>query len=209
MKVVVGLGNPGGRYVGTRHNVGFAVVDVLAQGPGAGRFQGRFQAQVAEWVEGPHKVLLVKPETFMNLSGRSVRQVVDFFQVGLEDVLVVCDDINLPLGKLRLRARGSHGGHNGLRDIQNHLGTPEYARLRIGVGAPPEEEAVDHVLGRFRPSERPVIDDAVAQAAQAVVVWVNDGIEACMNRFNAEPKPKPKRKPPRESEDASNPQTNE
>ena len=209
MKVVVGLGNPGGRYVGTRHNVGFAVVDLLAQGPGAGRFQGRFQAQVAELVEGPHKVLLVKPDTFMNLSGRCVRQVVDFFQVPLEDVLVVCDDINLPLGKLRFRARGSHGGHNGLRDIQSHLGTTEYARLRIGVGAPPEEEAVDHVLGRFRPGERPVIDDAVRQAAQAVVAWVNDGIEACMNRFNAEPKPKPKRKPPRESEDASNPQTNE
>jgi PTH1 family peptidyl-tRNA hydrolase len=210
MKVVVGLGNPGGRYVGTRHNVGFAVLDLLAQGPGAGRFQGRFQAQVAEWVEGPHKVLLVKPETFMNLSGRSVRQVVDFYQVPLEDVLVVCDDINLPLGKLRFRARGTHGGHNGLRDIQNHLGTAEYARLRVGVGAPPEDEAVDHVLGRFRPSERPVIDDAVRQAAQAVVVWVHDGIEECMNRFNAESKPKPKRKPPGESEDATNPpQTSE
>jgi PTH1 family peptidyl-tRNA hydrolase len=207
MKVVVGLGNPGGRYVGTRHNVGFAVVDLLAQGPRAGRFQGRFQAEVAELVEEPHKLLLVKPETFMNLSGRSVRQVVDFYQVPLEDLLVVCDDINLPLGKLRFRARGSHGGHNGLRDIQNHLGTAEYARLRIGVGAPPEDEAVDHVLGRFRPSERPVIDDAVRQAAQAVLVWAHDGIEACMNRFNAESNPK--RKPPRESEEAPNPQTNE
>jgi peptidyl-tRNA hydrolase, PTH1 family len=210
MKVVVGLGNPGGRYVGTRHNVGFAVVDLLAQAPGAGRFQSRFQAQVAELIEGPHKVLLVKPETFMNLSGRSVRQVVDFFQVPLEDLLVVCDDINLPLGKLRLRGRGSHGGHNGLRDIQNHLGTAEYARLRVGVGAPPEDEAVDHVLGRFRPGERPVIDDAVRQAAQAVVVWIHDGVEAAMNRFNPEPKPpKPKRKPPQESEEAPNPQPNE
>ena len=187
LKVVVGLGNPGSRYHGTRHNVGYAVVDLLAESPHAGRFQGRFQAQVAEWVEGPHKVLLVKPETFMNLSGRSVRQVVDFFQVGLEDVLVVCDDINLPLGKLRLRARGSHGGHNGLRDIQNHLGGTEYARLRIGVDAP-GEDAVEHVLGRFRPSERPVIEDAIQRAAQAVLVWVHQGAEACMNRFNPDPK---------------------
>src|SRR5207253_9149466 len=133
----------------------------------ATRFQNRFQAQVAESVEEAGKVLLVKPETFMNLSGRTVRQLVDFYQMPLADLLVVCDDFNLPLGKLRIRARGSHGGHNGLRDIQNHLGTTEYARLRLGVGAPPEEQAVDHVLGRFRPSERPVIDDAVQRAAQA------------------------------------------
>ena len=211
MKVVVGLGNPGGRYAGTRHNVGFAVIDLLAQGPRAGRFQTRFQAQVAELVEEPHKLLLVKPETFMNLSGRSVRQVIDFFQVPVADLLVVCDDINLPPGKLRVRARGSHGGHNGLRDIQNHLGTTEYARLRIGVGAPPEDEAVDHVLGRFRPAERPLIDDAVRQAAQAVVVWAHDGVETCMNRFNPEPKPpRPKRpRPPSESEEAPHTQPSE
>ena len=190
MKVVVGLGNPGGRYQGTRHNVGFDVVDYLASGPHAGRFQGRFQAQVAELHEGGEKLLLVKPETFMNLSGRSVRQVLDFFQVPAAELLVVCDDLNLPLGKLRFRARGSHGGHNGLRDIQNHLGTAEYARLRIGVGAPPEDEAIDHVLGRFRPSERAVIDDAVALAAQAVVFWVREGVEAAMNKYNAEAKDK-------------------
>ncbi len=184
MKVVVGLGNPGSKYHGTRHNVGFAVVDLLAQGPGAGRFQSRFHAQVAELTEGEHKLLLVKPETFMNLSGRAVRELVDFYQLPLEDLLVVCDDINLPLGRLRFRARGTHGGHNGLRDIQNHLGTTEYARLRIGVGAP-QEDAVDHVLGRFRPSERPLIDEAVQVAAQGVTVWVRQGIEACMNRYNA------------------------
>src|SRR5215510_11231825 len=160
MKVVVGLGNPGIRYASTRHNVGFAVVDQLARSPRAGKFQSRFHAQVAEVIEDSGKLLLVKPETFMNLSGRCVRQVVDFYQLPLEDLLVVCDDINLPLGKLRFRARGTHGGHNGLRDIQNHLGTTEYARLRIGVGAPPEEGAVDYVLGRFRPSERAVIEEA-------------------------------------------------
>jgi PTH1 family peptidyl-tRNA hydrolase len=183
-KVVVGLGNPGSRYAGTRHNVGYAVVDLLAESPRAGRFQSRFQAQVAEWLEEPDKVLLVKPETFMNLSGRCVRQVLDFYQVPQTELLVVCDDINLPLGKLRLRARGTHGGHNGLRDIQNHLGTTEYPRLRIGVGSP-EEDAVDHVLSRFRPTERPVIDEAVQIAAQAVGVWIHEGIEACMNRYNA------------------------
>jgi len=189
MKIVVGLGNPGGRYQGTRHNVGFAVIDSLAQGPGTSRFQSRFQAQAAELVEGAQKVLLVKPETFMNLSGRCVRQFVDFYQLPLEDLLVVCDDFNLPLGRLRIRARGTHGGHNGLRDIQDHLGTTEYSRLRIGVDAP-ADDAVDHVLGRFRPSEKPIIDEAIALAVQAVVVWVNQGIEACMNRFNSGAKEK-------------------
>ena len=185
MKVVVGLGNPGSRYHGTRHNVGYAVVDSLAKGPSAGRFQARFQAQIAETQEGTHKVLLVKPETFMNLSGQAVRRIVDFYQLPPEDLLIVCDDFNLPLGKLRARPRGTHGGHNGLRDIQNHLGTSEYARLRIGVGSP-REEAIDHVLGRFTAAERPVIEEAIASAAQAALVWIEQGIEACMNRFNAD-----------------------
>ena len=179
-KVVVGLGNPGSRYHGTRHNVGFAVVDYLAAGPRTGRFQSRFDAQVTELEEDGRRVLLVKPETFMNLSGRCVRQVLDFYQLPPEALLVVCDDINLPLGKLRARARGTHGGHNGLRDIQNHLGTTEYARLRIGVDAPS-----DDVLGRFRPAERAVIDDAVALAGEAVGVWVRQGVQVCMNRYNA------------------------
>ncbi len=186
MKVVVGLGNPGSRYDGTRHNVGYAVIDLLAQSPRAGRFQSRFQAQVAELVEDVEKILLVKPETFMNLSGRCVRQVIDFYQLPPETLLVVCDDINLPLGKLRARAKGTHGGHNGLRDIQNHLGSTEYARLRIGVDAPQADDAIDHVLGRFRPAERPVIADALLRSAQAVAVWATRGIAACMNEFNAE-----------------------
>jgi peptidyl-tRNA hydrolase, PTH1 family len=185
MRVVVGLGNPGSKYRGTRHNVGFAVVDALAEAPGAGRFQSRFGAEVAELHEGGEKVLLVKPQTFMNLSGRCVRELVDFYQLPLEHLLVVCDDINLPLGKLRFRARGSHGGHNGLRDVQSHLGTTEYSRLRIGVDAPPEDEAVDHVLSRFRPSERPVIEEALATAVQAVAQWWVKGIDHCMNQYNA------------------------
>ncbi|MFO0880646.1 MAG: aminoacyl-tRNA hydrolase [Gemmataceae bacterium] len=185
MKVVVGLGNPGKQYVGTRHNVGFDVIDGLASSPMARRFQSRFASQVSEVMEGNEKVLLVKPETFMNLSGRAVRQVVDFYQVPTTDLMVVCDDVNLPLGRLRVRARGTHGGHNGLRDIQNHLGSSEYARLRIGVGGVSEGELVDHVLGRFRPSERPAIEDALALALQAVSVWVQQGIDVCMNRYNA------------------------
>jgi PTH1 family peptidyl-tRNA hydrolase len=185
MKVVVGLGNPGSRYAGTRHNAGFEVIDRLAESPRTGPFSSRFQAQVAELSEDTQRVLLVKPETFMNLSGRCVRQIVDFYKVAAEDLLIVCDDVNLPLGRLRVRARGTHGGHNGLRDIQNHLGTTEYARLRIGIGSPEEAELIDHVLSRFRPAEKPVIEEALQTAVQAVVLWIHQGVEVCMNQYNA------------------------
>ena len=185
MKIVVGLGNPGSRYEGTRHNVGFAVIDYLAASPRAGRFQARFQGQVAELIEDPHKVLLVKPETFMNLSGRCVRQLLDFYQLPPDDLLIVCDDVHLPLAQLRVRARGSHGGHNGLRDVQAHLGTTEYARLRIGVDAPGESDMVDYVLARFSAAEKAVIEEAILLASQAVAVWVHRGVDACMNQFNA------------------------
>jgi PTH1 family peptidyl-tRNA hydrolase len=184
MKLVVGLGNPGSRYRGTRHNVGFAVVDLLAESPRAGRFQQRFQGEAAELLENEEKVFLIKPSTFMNLSGLCVRQFVDFYQTPLEDVLVVCDDMNLPLGKLRLRVRGSAGGHNGLRDIQRHLGTSDYARLRIGVGPAEPGEMVDHALGRFQSAERPIIEDSLRLAAQAVVLWAQRGAEECMNQYN-------------------------
>ncbi|HEV3203916.1 MAG TPA: aminoacyl-tRNA hydrolase [Gemmataceae bacterium] len=184
MKVVVGLGNPGPRYSGTRHNVGFAVLDYLARGPNISRSPERFQAQIAEMTEDLCKVLLVKPQTFMNLSGQCVRQLVDFYQLPPEDLLIVCDDFNLPLGKLRIRSGGTHGGHNGLRDIQNHLGTTGYSRMRIGVDAPVEGEAVDHVLSRFRPGEKEIIEEGVARAAQAVVTWVSKGIEFSMNQYN-------------------------
>src|SRR5262249_42231509 len=159
-------------YAGTRHNVGYEVIAALAESPEAGRFQSRFQSEIAELPVEGEKVLLVMPETFMNLSGRAVREVLDFYQIPPENLLVVCDDINLPLGKLRFRARGTHGGHNGLRNIQDHLGTTEYGRLRIGVDAPAEGEAVDYVLGRFRPSEIPVMKDALSLATQAVHVWI-------------------------------------
>lgn len=184
MRVIVGLGNPGKQYMGTRHNVGFEVVDYLARGPAVGPFRSQFQSQVAEAIEAGEKVLLVKPETFMNLSGRAVRQIVDFYKLPIEHLLIISDDFNLPLGKLRARAKGSHGGQNGLRNIQEQLGSDGYARLRIGVGQPNSGDAVDHVLSRFKPGERSVVEDAVADAAAAALVWIRSGIEACMNQAN-------------------------
>jgi PTH1 family peptidyl-tRNA hydrolase len=202
MKVIVGLGNPGPRYAGTRHNVGFDVVDLLAAGVGTSPFRSRFQAQVAEFADGAETVLLVKPETFMNLSGQSVRQTLDFYKQPVEELLVVCDDIALPLGKLRVRMQGTHGGHNGLRDIQAHLGTTTYSRLRIGVGAP-DEDAVDHVLGRFRPTERAAVTEAIARAAEAALVWARLGTTECMNRYNGEKDATPKRPKKSRDQDAS------
>lgn len=209
MKLVVGLGNPGPRYVGTRHNIGFVVLDYLAAAPGVGRWRSRFEAQVTEAVEGAEQVLLLKPETFMNLSGRAVRAALDFYKMPVSDLLVVCDDIALPLGKLRARAKGSDGGQKGLRSVQEQLGTPDYARLRIGVGAPGEHlDAADHVLSRFKPGERAAVQDAVAQAAQAVLLWVRQGIDVCMNRVNGEPTPeKPKKEKPAKEKDAAKPQS--
>ncbi|MFO0798197.1 MAG: aminoacyl-tRNA hydrolase [Gemmataceae bacterium] len=199
MKLLVGLGNPGPKYAGTRHNVGFDVIDYLAAAPGTSPFREKFEALVAERQEGGEAVLLVKPLTFMNLSGRSVRAILDFYKLSVEQLLVVCDDFNLPLGKLRVRMKGSHGGQNGLRNIQDQLGTDGYARLRIGVGQPAEGEAVDFVLSRFKPGERAAAADAVAKAAQAAVVWATAGVEECMNRFNGSDDPqqpkKEKKKP--------------
>ncbi len=187
MKLVVGLGNPGHVYAGTRHNVGFMVLDYLSQHPNVGSWHDRFDAEVAEGMEAGGKVLYAKPQTFMNLSGRSVRQAMDFYKIELPDVLIVCDDIHLPLGKLRVRARGSPGGHNGLKDIERHLGTQDYARLRIGIGAPTgEKPLVDYVLSRFRPGEKEPLENTIAQAAQAVLLWLRDGINVCMNRINAD-----------------------
>lgn len=206
MKVIVGLGNPGAKYAGTRHNVGFDVIDYLAAAPGCTPSREKFEAFVAELKEGAETVLLVKPLTFMNLSGRSVRAVVDFYKLPLAELLVVCDDFNLPLGKLRMRVKGSHGGQNGLRNIQAQLGTDEYTRLRIGVGQPAPGDAVDHVLSKFRPGERKAVEDAVAGAAQAALVWVRQGAAAAMNRFNApdDPEKKPKKpKPPPKDEHAT------
>jgi PTH1 family peptidyl-tRNA hydrolase len=183
-KLVVGLGNPGSKYEGTRHNIGFEAVDLLARGGAGASFAAKFDGLLAEVEIAFHRVLLLKPQTFMNLSGRSVRQVVQFYKIDLADLLVVCDDLSLPLGKLRLRPGGSDGGQKGLRDIAAQLGTDGYPRLRIGIGDRGPIDASDFVLTRFRPAERPTIDDALITASQAVAVWVDRGIDEAMNRFN-------------------------
>jgi PTH1 family peptidyl-tRNA hydrolase len=181
LKLVVGLGNPGPKYHGTRHNVGFDLVDRMA--PNA-TFARKFEGLLAEVEIDFRRVLLLKPDTFMNLSGRSVGQAVRFHKLDLADVLVVCDDLNLPVGKLRIRKGGSDGGQKGLRDIAAHLGTHEFPRLRIGIGEPEEGQAVDYVLGRFKGTDRTRIDDALILASQAVAVWASQGAQAAMNRFN-------------------------
>jgi len=184
MKLVVGLGNPGSKYQGTRHNIGFELVDRLAQGGSRASFSRKFEGLIAEIEIDFRRVLLLKPETFMNLSGRSVGQALRFYKLELPDLLVVCDDLSLPLGKLRLRPGGSDGGQKGLRDITAHVGSDQYSRLRIGIGDRENTDASDFVLGRFRSSERPIIDDALILASQAVAVWATQNIDAAMNRFN-------------------------
>ncbi|WP_165232385.1 aminoacyl-tRNA hydrolase [Aquisphaera insulae] len=184
MKLVVGLGNPGNKYAATRHNIGFDLIDRLAAGGRGASFSRKFEGQLAEAEIDYRRVLLLKPETFMNLSGRSVGQALRFYKLEPADLLVVCDDLNLPVGKIRIRPGGSDGGQKGLRDINSHLGTEQYARLRIGIGDNGESDAADYVLSRFRSTERAAIDDALILASQAVAVWISQGTEAAMNRFN-------------------------
>lgn len=184
VKLVVGLGNPGSKYEKTRHNIGFEVVDRIAAGGSGVSFGRKHEGLFAETEINHHRIWLLKPETFMNLSGRSVARALKFLEGDLANLLVVCDDLNLPLGKLRIRKSGSDGGQKGLRDITAHLGGDQYARLRIGIGDPGERDAADFVLSRFRPAELPVIEDALILATQAVAVWVTQGIDAAMNRFN-------------------------
>jgi PTH1 family peptidyl-tRNA hydrolase len=184
LKLVVGLGNPGSRYQGTRHNIGFELVDLLARGGQGASFSRKFDGQVAEVEIDFRRVLLLKPESFMNLSGRSVGQAVRFYKLQPADILVNCDDLSLPVGKLRIRPGGSDGGQKGLRDITAHLGTEQFPRLRIGIGDQGAGDAADYVLSRFRSPERSLIDDTLILASQAVAVWVTQGIDQAMNRFN-------------------------
>ncbi len=186
-KLVVGLGNPGSKYEGTRHNIGFEVIDRLAEGGSGSSFSRKFDGLVAETEIDFRRVTLLKPETFMNLSGRSVASALRFYKLDLTDLLVVCDDLSLPLGKLRIRGGGSDGGQKGLRDITANLGSENFARLRIGIGDRGQIDAADFVLSRFRSAERPIIDDALILAAQAVAVWTTQGLAAAMNRFNGPP----------------------
>ena len=186
VKVVVGLGNPGPKYEQTRHNIGFLVIEELATRLGAGKARRRFDAQLAEGKLGDEKVLLAAPQTYMNESGRSVRQIVDFYALPLSDVLLVCDDFNLDLARLRMRSGGSAGGQKGLADTIRHLGTEEFPRLRIGIGRPPEQmDAADFVLSRFKKGEIKSIESAVVRAAEGVEIWIRSGLDRAMNQVNA------------------------
>ena len=185
MKLIVGLGNVGRKYDQTRHNVGFDVLHRLAERFGDGAAKEKFDGQVMEAQIAGERVLLLWPHTYMNRSGESVGPAVEFYKLELTDLLVVCDDFNLPLGKLRFRRDGSAGGQNGLADVIRRLGTEEFARLRLGIGPVPEDwDPVDFVLGKFTAAERDTIDEIMAQAVDGAECWVTEGIEASMNRFN-------------------------
>ncbi len=186
MKLIVGLGNPGRKYAATRHNVGFEVVAQLAHRFGQGRARSKFRGETVDAAIGGEKVVLLCPHTYMNRSGVSVLEARDFFKVEHHDLLVVCDDFNLPLAKLRFRAKGSSGGQKGLQDIIRCLATDQFARLRIGIGAPPENwDVADYVLSKFSGEDVDVMQDAVHRAADAAADWAREGIEASMNRHNA------------------------
>ncbi len=184
-RMVIGIGNPGRAYEGTRHNVGFVVVDRLAERLGVELAKKAFEARYAFHGIGGDQVVLVKPQTYVNLSGEAVRGFCEYYKIAPDESLAVCDDMNLPVGKLRLRRGGSSGGHKGLDSMIRLLGTDAFPRLRIGVGSPPPfMEGADYVLGRPAGEERQQLDEAIGRAADAVSVWLAEGIEAAMNRFN-------------------------
>lgn len=190
MKLVVGLGNPGSRYAETRHNVGFMVAARLVVMMGADGVRNRFSGEVAEGRIGGEKAAVLCPGIYMNASGQSVRKALDFYKLLPADVLVICDDMNLPLGQLRIRAKGSSGGQKGLADIIRQLGTEEVPRLRIGIDpAPPGWAVPDYVLSKFRPGEQEPVQQAIELAAHAAYDWGANGIDYCMSHYNVK-KPK-------------------
>ena len=182
--LVAGLGNPGGQYTATRHNVGWLVVDELASRHG-GTYRGKFSGQLSEVRVDDRRVALLKPETYMNESGRSISAAARFFKAVAEDVLVVHDDVDLEVGRLQARLGGGLAGHNGLRSIKSHLHTEDFLRVRIGVGKPAsKEQGADHVLSKFGKRERTEIDVVLQDAADAVEAIAADGIDVAMNRYN-------------------------
>lgn len=189
--MVAGLGNPGKEYEGTRHNVGFAVIDAVAEALNIEVKRRKFVARFGEGELKDDKLILLKPWTFMNRSGEAVAAAAGFYKLPLAELLVVTDDMALEPGRIRLRSKGSAGGHNGLRDIIQELGTEDFARLRIGIGSARLKDinedspsARDYVLGRFGAEDAKIIEAAVARARDAVLCWVKEGIEAAMNEYN-------------------------
>lgn len=185
MKLIVGLGNPGKKYQGSRHNVGFEVIAELHRRCGSPRPSSKFNSELASVRLGQEPVLLQSPLTWMNLSGQAVRAAMDFYKLSPDNLLIICDDFNLPLARLRIRPSGSGGGQNGLQDVIDRLGTPVFGRLRIGIGPVPAGfDPANWVLGRFTAEERTGLDPALGRAADAVEVWAEQGVAVCMNRFN-------------------------
>lgn len=184
--MVVGLGNPGAKYEGTRHNIGFEVLAKLQSKLGSSTPRSKFEGQFTTASFESINLLLVWPLTYMNNSGRCVQAMANFYKVSCEqNLLVVCDDLSLPLGKLRMRASGSAGGQKGLNDILRACGSDAIGRLRIGIDPPPPQwDVADYVLGRFAENERTIVDEAVNQAAGAVLNWATRGIAFCMNKIN-------------------------
>lgn len=185
MKLIVGLGNPGSKYVGTRHNIGYEVLAEVAKRHGDGRTKTKFQGEFMEGKIGNERVVFISPVTYMNLSGQCVRPFVDFYKVEISNVLIICDDVNLPVGKLRIRTQGSAGGQKGLADCIRALATDQVTRLRIGVGDKPASwDLADYVLSKFDKKDRELIDVAVQTAADAVELWVKEGVDRAMTKYN-------------------------
>ena len=187
MKLIVGLGNPGPEYRETRHNVGFMVVDVLVDRWGvSGQWREKFEALQIKHFVADDQVVVIKPLTFMNLSGHAIQATAAFYKIAPADVLIVTDDVALPLGRLRARREGGAGGHNGLKSAIQHLGTQAFPRMRVGVGrGEGDRDLSDHVLGRFDAAERDTVSAAVLRAADATEMFISEGIERVMNAFNA------------------------
>lgn len=185
MILIAGLGNPVKEYENTRHNAGFLVLDTLAQKLGADLSERKHRALCGKAVIGGQKVILLKPQTYMNSSGESIRAAADYYKVPPEDILVVYDDISLAPGQLRIRAKGSAGGHNGIKSIIAHLGTQEFPRVKVGIGEkPPRMDLADYVLGHFSSGEKKIMEEAAKEAADAICEIVNVGIEQAMNDHN-------------------------
>ncbi len=184
MKIVVGLGNPGDEYIDTRHNTGFKVIDSLAKALLIEVRKRKFGARFGSGEFADKKLILLKPWQFMNRSGQAVATAAGFYKLGAGDLLVVTDDMDLEPGRIRIRSKGSAGGHNGLADIIEKLGTNEFARCRIGIGHSGEEDAVEHVLNKPGKAEEPLLAEAIERARKAVLCWIEYGIEKTMNEFN-------------------------
>ncbi|MBN2315283.1 MAG: aminoacyl-tRNA hydrolase [Sedimentisphaerales bacterium] len=184
MKLVAGLGNPGGDYADTRHNIGFRVMDSLAEALGIEVKKRKFGARFGLGEFADKKLIVLKPWQFMNRSGQAVATAAGFYKIHVADMLVVTDDMDLESGRIRIRAKGSAGGHNGLADIIEKLGTNAFARCRVGIGRSQEWDAVDFVLGKPGQAEQPLLDAAIERARDAVLCWIEYGIEKAMNQYN-------------------------